>query len=94
MTESLDTEVAVEVEIEGEVVLGDIETKVLEASDEGFVSGYKIAKIASTYIGRTMNPQQVYNYIKKGLIPSDLGRVTSEDAVLWLEKYTTKHAVA
>ena len=61
------------------------------------MTGYEVAKranVALTEAGlKTIPPQMVYNYIKKGFIPSENGRVTEQAAEEWICKYVTNKAV-
>jgi hypothetical protein len=40
---------------------------------------------------KVIRPQMVYNYVKKGYIPSSEGRVSYEDLMDWFQKYCEKN---
>lgn len=55
------------------------------------MTGYQVAKLANKELAannlKTIPPQMVYNYIKKGYIKAELGVVSEAEANRWIEKY-------
>ena len=61
-----------------------------------YVTGYALTNIVNELLtNKVMKPQQVYNYMKNGLIKAtEVGGqkvVSRQDAIVWLTKYVTKH---
>jgi hypothetical protein len=50
------------------------------------MTGFELSKIASERLGRTIRPQMVYNYMKKGKIATVDGRVTVEAAAEFIRQ--------
>lgn len=42
---------------------------------------------------KAIPPQMVYNYVRKGYIPSYDGKVSSNDLMVWLAKYLSRKGV-
>jgi len=61
---------------------------------ENFVTGYEICKLLKSR-GIERKPQMIYNYIKNGLIKSEIFEsqklVRVEVANEWIEKFVTKN---
>jgi len=60
------------------------------------LTGYQTAKVVNEMLAarglKAIPPQMVYNYIKKGYIPSQHGQVTLEAAAEWADAYVAKRA--
>jgi hypothetical protein len=58
------------------------------------MTGYAVAKRVNEILTsaglKAIPPQMVYNYIKKGYIPSTNGEVSVEAAAEWAEQYIAK----
>jgi hypothetical protein len=59
-----------------------------------YVSGYEMAKLVSTKLGREIRPQMIYNYMKKGKIVSELvggtRKVSLEEVANFIRNFESK----
>ena len=64
---------------------------------ETLMTPYAATKIVNAILTenglKAIPPQMMYNYTKKGYIPSENGRITEESLMTWLAKYLTKKGV-
>lgn len=64
--------------------------------DTVLLTGYQTAKVVNEMLTmrglKVIPPQMVYNYIKKGYIPSVNGQVTLTAASEWADAYVAKRA--
>lgn len=72
----------------------DIQTFITEEYLTGYRLAKKVNEVLEHFELKSIPPQMVYNYIKKGFIPTTevngQALVTNEDAVTWVHKYVSK----